>query len=235
VTTALYLSNRYYEGMSNAVGKVNIMAKAIDYSYYKNNYEKLLQEVFPHRRERVKKFKNLQAAYVSLATGLILQEVVKKELFIEPSHIHIVEGVNGKPGLQECPGFHFNLSHSDNVVVIAYGNCPVGIDIEHIEPRNMRVGERCFAKNEYDYVLNGHNSQMDEDMDSRFCHVWTMKEAYVKYTGTGISIPLNSFSIDIPKQKVLGERVELFTEKRGEYIITLCTDEDSEVFWDLDF
>ena len=42
-------------------------------------------------------------------------------------------GPQGKPFLPDHPGFHFNLSHSGDLVAIATGPHPAGIDIERIQ------------------------------------------------------------------------------------------------------
>ena len=42
----------------------------------------------------------------------------------------VVEGKNGKPEFKEEGAPFFNISHTDNVTVVAVSDRPVGIDIE---------------------------------------------------------------------------------------------------------
>ena len=57
---------------------------------------------------------------------------------------------------------------------------------------------RFFSDDEYKYILAGQ-----EDRISRFYDLWTLKESYIKYVGKGLSIPLDSFSFIIEKDKII--------------------------------
>ena len=95
----------------------------------------------------------------------------------------------GKPHL---PDAYFSLSHSGNVVVLAYGDKEVGVDVEqrqdHIEEcmHVLSVGEQmaiCTAP--------------EELKQERFIQLWTLKESYLKMLGTGFLVDPSSISIEI--------------------------------------
>lgn len=88
----------------------------------------------------------------------------------------------GKPYLKDNQVF-FNLSHTGDFVVCALSNNEVGIDIEKIRPKNDLVIKKCFTESETTYALD----------DSTFTKVWTLKESYIKYLGTGLSKNLSTF------------------------------------------
>ena len=90
----------------------------------------------------------------------------------------------GKPFIEGGP--EFNISHSDNIVVLALaGNHPIGIDIEKI---------RCIDINDFSKELPETAILYDQyDVDEAnhlFFDCWTKKEAVLKAKGTGLSAPL---------------------------------------------
>ncbi|KPN13022.1 4'-phosphopantetheinyl transferase [Bacillus australimaris] len=97
---------------------------------------------------------------------------------------------NGKPVVRHIPSFHFNLSHSGDWVVCAIDDAPVGIDIEEIKPIDLAIAERFFSPDEYQDLL----SQPAERREAYFFHLWSMKEAFIKLTGKGLSYGLSSFT-----------------------------------------
>ena len=81
-----------------------------------------------------------------------------------------------------------SISHSGNIWICALGRNETGIDIERITDRNyLKIAERFFTPEETRFVkANGADG---------FFRLWVRKEAYVKYTGKGISCGLGSFSL----------------------------------------
>lgn len=125
-----------------------------------------------------------------------VKQIIAKETGIPAEEISYQYGEHGKPRLSdtllECVGnFEFNLSHSKDYAVLAVSDTPVGIDIEHIRKNRLSVAKRFFCTEEYEDIL----SLPEAEQDKRFLEYWTMKEAYVKYLGTGMSTPFNSFLI----------------------------------------
>lgn len=101
----------------------------------------------------------------------------------------------GKPHIagDQCRGdLYFNLSHTNGLIVLAVFSYPwVGVDIE------MSTG-RPRALSLTKYVLTPAEQRIYETLDEygkrkRFYCLWTLKEAYVKALGTGLSTPMTSF------------------------------------------
>ena len=99
-------------------------------------------------------------------------------------------GKYGKPYIQGAEDFFFSASHSGKWVVTAYGSSQVGADVEVIKSGSSSIAEGCFTQSEQDYVFAD-----DEGADERFIKLWTLKESYIKYLGTGLSTPLDSFTV----------------------------------------
>ena len=98
----------------------------------------------------------------------------------------------GKPFLKGNYGLHFNVSHSEDWIVCAIDNEPVGIDIEKVRPVNLlEIAAQLFSDEEYKTLI----VKSPEDRQRFFFDLWTLKESYIKAVGAGLSIPLKSFTV----------------------------------------
>jgi len=95
----------------------------------------------------------------------------------------------GKPYLTTEPNVHFSISHSGSMAMCAVHDEPVGADIEKIRPVRKGVPERVMSAAEYRMYSEA------EDRQSLFLKIWTLKEAFIKYSGEGLGIPLSSFTV----------------------------------------
>jgi 4'-phosphopantetheinyl transferase len=95
----------------------------------------------------------------------------------------------GKPYLTTTTGVHFSISHSGSMAMCALHNEPVGADIEKIRAVGEGVPERVMSSAEYQMYMNA------DDRQSLFFQIWTLKEAYVKYSGDGLGASLRSFTV----------------------------------------
>ncbi|MDR9863558.1 MULTISPECIES: 4'-phosphopantetheinyl transferase superfamily protein [Pseudomonas] len=96
----------------------------------------------------------------------------------------------------------FNLSHTEGLVVLALTlENSVGIDVE---PRQRLadedLAERFFSASEVRYLC----SLPSAERASAFMGFWTLKEAYIKARGQGLSIPLDSFSFELATPGQIG-------------------------------
>ncbi len=93
-----------------------------------------------------------------------------------------------------CDTISFNVSHSGEWVVLAFGrNRNIGVDVEKIK-RGMDVlaiATRYFAPEEITLIDDA------EDQHDMFFQLWARKEAYVKALGSGLFQELNRFSVPV--------------------------------------
>ena len=114
--------------------------------------------------------------------------------------VKIKTGENGKPYLEEYPEIHFNLSHSGNMVFAVFSDREVGCDIEEIGKPQEKLAERFFCPEEYEHLMKIED---EHKRCEEFYRLWTLKESFMKVTGLGMKLPLDSFCFQ------LGERVEI--------------------------
>ena len=91
----------------------------------------------------------------------------------------------------------FNLSHCQNWAVVAVvEQGEVGVDIELCDRvANMdQIAQQYFAPKEVALL-----SSVESDVARMrlFVKLWTIKEAFIKYTGEGLSRELSSFEVNI--------------------------------------
>ena len=98
----------------------------------------------------------------------------------------------GKPFFPQRQEICFNLSHCRGLAVCGISAFPLGVDCESIRSLREGVLRRSFAPEEVLAVME--SPQPDET----FFRFWTLKEAFVKALGVGISYPLHTavFALD---------------------------------------
>lgn len=202
--------------------KIHVSVVKVNREYIEQHFDELVERLYPERKSRVLAFRRREPAYTSIVAGLMLQTLVEQKLGITPQALVLEKNENGKPMVQGHPEFYFNLSHAGDYVVLAHGDVPLGVDIEQIRTQNLHVAKRCYTEAEYAYVTEG-------DADERFFYLWTMKESYLKLTGDGISIPLNSFEIDPLQQVVKGTPYRYSMRRMDDYWLAVCTGEECEI------
>lgn len=86
---------------------------------------------------------------------------------------------NNKPFI---PHWHcFNLSHSGQLVALAYGSQAIGIDVEEIKPVEIGLFQHYLHAAERDWIEDAQTAALH-----RFYSVWSAKEAILKADGVGI-------------------------------------------------
>ena len=124
-----------------------------------------------------------------------LRTLLGKACGLDPVDLVFETGAQGKPFLQNHP-LAFNLSHSRDLAVLALSpSGPLGIDIEFIDRQADISGlaETCLTPAER-AVLEGLPKAAQA---ARFFAFWTAKEARMKLTGEGMSLPPAQIVLDL--------------------------------------
>ena len=120
---------------------------------------------------------------------MLLRYVLGNLLCIAPADIRFATGPSGKPRIEneEGPPFHFNLSHSENVLLIGVSaEQEIGVDVEIVRPDIdiMEVAEHYLSHNDMDVL----RQLPEQEQRVFFYRCWTAREAVVKANGSGIGI-----------------------------------------------
>jgi 4'-phosphopantetheinyl transferase len=131
-----------------------------------------------------------------------------------PSAWRFVADTHGKPFAHLGPhpvALSFNLSHTEGMVgvaAVAQAGCAVGFDLEPIARRvDLAVADRFFFRQEAAWL----ESLAESERTAGFLRLWTLKEAFIKATGKGLTQNLASFWFDPCPPRIhfaasLGER-----------------------------
>ncbi|MBZ9623629.1 4'-phosphopantetheinyl transferase superfamily protein [Clostridium tagluense] len=155
-------------------------------------YDNFLSLIDDAKKTKINKFKNSDDKIRTLIADILIRSIICNKLQIFNKEIKYEYNIYGKPKLKDNKDFHFSVSHSGNWVIAIIDNKPIGIDIEQICPINyIDIAKISFNYDEYNWLL----SQKKQKRLECFYKLWTLKESYIKMTGTGLATPLDSFSI----------------------------------------
>ena len=128
----------------------------------------------------------------------VLRRLLGQYLDCDPASIQIGHGPNGKPELLDpkVPLVHFNQSRSNGLGLLAFTRLgPVGVDVE----KNRSVPE-------FEDIVRAHFSEDEKramarlapsDRLTAFFVAWTVKEAFLKATGEGITEGLAKVEVEL--------------------------------------
>ncbi|MDR2250123.1 4'-phosphopantetheinyl transferase superfamily protein [Acinetobacter sp.] len=143
------------------------------------------------------------AARLFLISRALTKSVLADRLGISPHKINIQLQPNGKPFIQGSKPAYFNLSHSADVIVLAVcEEGEIGVDVERVDQEFdwMRV-DSVLAPSEIEWIQE--NEQIDPfGVYQRFFQIWTLKEAYIKCTGHGMSSHLKKLNFHVSPEHI---------------------------------
>lgn len=165
--------------------------KQSDYQAYPEEY------FFPHVSkdtwESTRQFLNKKVRQTKLLSETLTRQLINQTWGLSSKDYQLVKGEHGKPYLKvQNISAHFNISHSGDYIICAISDQNVGIDIELCGKPRLNVARHFFHPQEIALL----NKTTDEKLQQKlFFNLWSVKESYLKYTGSGLSTPLSSFEV----------------------------------------
>jgi 4'-phosphopantetheinyl transferase len=134
-----------------------------------------------------------------VAARALLRTILASYMAIDPAAVSFSYSKKEKPSLgpaQAASGIRFNLTHSGGVALLAFTRGrDVGVDVENIR-NNFEleaIARRFFSPHEQSQLF----ALAPEARVEAFFRCWTRKEAYIKATGDGLSLPLSQFDVSL--------------------------------------
>lgn len=120
----------------------------------------------------------------------LLEKGLLKEYGLKLAYEPRAAGEHGKPFFTLRPAIHYNITHSGEYVACMFAGREVGLDIQvHREANYERILQRTVPKDMIPEIL-----EADDPMKA-FYTQWVLREAYIKWTGEGLSRDLRTIPL----------------------------------------
>jgi 4'-phosphopantetheinyl transferase len=196
----------------------------VHYCYLSAELHEIIKDRYLHTfsmdfQNRIGRFMRWQDAQATMLGRILLFNILEK-LEVEIPKIRCTK--YGKPYFENSP-WHFNISHSGDVVVCAVArDTELGVDIEMISDVDICSFKQHMTPREWSLVVNAEDSQQS------FFEYWTNKEAVLKADGRGLSVSLDSFDIIDGKSEIENEQF-FFSTIQIDTRYVCCVSQKSEI------
>lgn len=154
-----------------------------------------------------------------------LRSLLSAYTSVAPRELEIGFNQYGKPHLPLRYRLGFNLSHSENLAVIAIGrNQMIGIDIERLVLPwgGHALAQQVFSAEEY----RSFTALPDDGLLIPFLTCWTRKEALAKALGVGLTLDLREISVGLGANHL---RIHYPAQQNAFNIATIAVDDKAVI------
>lgn len=157
--------------------------------------EQYLSWLDEQERSRYERFRFPHHRHEYLVAHALLRSTLSRYGDRPPEAWSFVRNAYGRPEVAAengPPPLRFNLSHTEGLVAcVVTRSAAIGVDVEGTERAGdlKAIAAMTFAPAE----LTDLNALTGADWKRHFFALWTLKEAYIKAQGKGLSIPLQQF------------------------------------------
>ena len=150
-------------------------------------------------RARAARFHFQEHRQYYTAARAVLRELLASYLAADARELVFAYSQKEKPalgGAYASRQISFNISHSGDIALLAFTRKrQIGVDVELIRQDfdTAQIAARFFSAVEQEQLAALPLEQRHE----AFFRCWTRKEAYIKATGEGLSLPLRQFDVSL--------------------------------------
>lgn len=169
----------------------------VDLDRHQARQPMLWETLSPDERLRAQRFRFQEHETRFVVGRGLLRTLLGRYLRASPERLQFRYTSHGKPELAPCTGgnLSFNLSHTGGVALVAVTlDRHIGVDVERVPPQGwdyQEIASRFFSPGEVARI----NALPSHARLYGFFTCWTLKEAYLKAVGVGLSMPLNQFEV----------------------------------------
>ncbi|AMK14015.1 4'-phosphopantetheinyl transferase [methanogenic archaeon mixed culture ISO4-G1] len=166
-------------------------------------YGRFYLEMPDYRRSKIDYLAFDKDRIQSMGVEILLRRALEDH-GVDYRSLDISTGRYGKPYFNGC-GLCFNLSHSEERVMCSVSEDDVGCDVEKVHTIDLGIARRYFFGSEYETICSEKDLERKYDLFFRF---WTLKESFMKATGLGFELPLDSFRIELGDRITVDQKVD---------------------------
>ena len=159
--------------------EIKVYYSELDSDFSDERFRNLVSNLPLFLQNKINRLRRKTSQLNSLVGLELLKYALKENGFSDDKIEDIEYNTNGKPFIQNA--FYFNLSHSNNIIVLACYNSEIGIDIEQIREVDSTKLSAFLSEKEI------HEIRQSNKPNLLFADIWTKKEAFVKAIGKGIA------------------------------------------------
>ena len=158
-------------------------------SHFSEKERDLLRYVSDERRAAIDRVRFDDSKLLTLYSALLARYAICKLTGLDNDALEFSKSEHGKPFLTGHDNIDFNISHTKGMILCGVTDSGrVGVDVEHVRPLKYNIMKRCFHPDEIDFVESNND-------DRHFFEIWTKKEAYTKYLGTGLAFDITKVNM----------------------------------------
>lgn len=143
--------------------------------------------------------------HIYLTAHTLVRLVLSRYVEVSPQAWTFERNAYGRPEIvsfKGLPSLRFNLSHTHGLVAcVVTQSIDCGVDVEVVRPLDdpLALAEHFFAPQE----IADLRRQSETMLHRQFFKYWTLKEAYLKARGTGLSQPTERFSFYLDRRNAV--------------------------------
>jgi 4'-phosphopantetheinyl transferase len=166
-------------------------------------------------RVRAERFRRAHDRRRWTSARVALRQILSEYLGAAPAEIGLTRGAQGKPALLGDSPLRFNLSHAGERAAMAVAwDRDVGIDLEPIDPELDVLSLLAVASSQTEAARI--TALPAEARPRAFLTCWTLKEAYLKGIGTGLSRDPRTIEVELLSdgRAIIADRLAATEEPR---------------------
>jgi 4'-phosphopantetheinyl transferase len=156
--------------------------------------EELWQTLNAAEKQKISKLQSEVDRTRSIASRGILRTILGWYLDMSPACIEFSYNAMGKPSLDMQHDLKFNVSHADDLLLytFTFGHL-IGIDVERVSnlPELHDLARSMFSPREQSLLI----SLPDQEKRQTFFRLWTLREAFGKMRGNGLTDEIRNVDI----------------------------------------
>ena len=153
-------------------------------------FEEVISNISVCRKEKYDATNNEELKLQILVSSYLIDKYLKT-FGLREKDMRYGLTASGKPYFENKKNIYFSISHSKDIVGVAFSEKDVGFDVQVVKNVSDKIYNRVLSDSEKEDAFSAQN---ENEKLNNFFRYWVMKEAILKRDGTGIKSDIKSVS-----------------------------------------